>query len=1087
MENKDLSYEKKLAILLSEAERLNSDESAKPIKSFEDIGNDDRPLFSAESLADSWNENLAMSAATVAALRVRREFGSVMMPPLAPRPNLSSSGCSEDVFQSAKMLAAECKGVYAAGLKPIIGGFGIKRNMMTGHAEFDKQSIAETFVRPLECFNNGMPPAVIYDKKDEEFGLPDLIERVFEPEYELFAHTEGGDALGQLRKGRRVLKGDVYYGENAYAEWVKADNLLKTGALSELKVKQLIEKNEIIDKENIDKAFEHYRVHECRDVKSDVTVSETDVLKQVAEESVILLKNRDAALPLSPKTKIAIVGNCNADGLREKLSDLQANVKFFRGYDEQSEEDIELDKDRLDEISECSAILYFIDDKRKSGRKAELPSNRAAALDKVKSLGKKIIAVIIGKNPLDMSFDEQCDGVLLLRSACRYSGGAIADIVFGKVNPSGKLSVTYYDDPDRLFKIAKRNEILANTKSGTFFGYRYYSGSGLDVKYPFGYGLSYVNIKLTVIKLTSKKVQVRLTNDSDMFASETVQVYLGANSLNPLTVRPQKELIAFKKVRVAPHDSVAVEIPIGSMAMRRYSVEGERFADERGEYKIWVGTSSQDQRNARAVKISGRSAVVCKKQATDVFSWRSNIKSDGYYIEDGENLMKNSKKLSIVATAMIIATVLIDVCFAIMWIISGLPFGFDNPTAGIALAVLILNHIVLIAGIAVLVNVKKRNKEVEILLQKIKAEKYGGATVLKDDSAKQIFKDVVVPAEKEETEEATTEESAPVYAFNASLKTEDIYQSLRTYMKEKGFVLAPDEVRSIIAAFSSSKLIIVKDVENRRAIIEAAADYFAEYSISVSVGSRGESELFNGESFTHALDCAAGNRDGIVVCEFTGVNEKNCRLFEKMLSYFNSAEEKKQLFFGEDQKPATVTSNVYMVLIADKTTAMSEFSQDLLSCAEWLTVNGEAKAQERVSKYDKIGFYQLKTMTETAENKIAVSEEVWKRVDKFEKDSASLSFSVGNKSWQAMEKYAAMFVSAGGDERSMLDYLVSEKFVPAISLLAKAAGEADSLKGRIEDAFGDEYITKISAVLNEFIAAFGDEVGAKQSGNFENR
>lgn len=1086
MENKDLSYEKKLAILLSESERVCSDEHAKPIATLEEITDGDQPLFFAESLADSWNENLAMSAATVAALKAHNNSGSVMMPALEPRSDLSAEGCSEDVLQSAMMIAAECRGVYAVGLKPIIGRFGVKNGMLTGDKQFDKRSIAETFIRPLDCFGSGMAPAVIYDKTDEAFGLPELVDKVFQPKYRLFSKAEGRESLAQILKGRRVLKGDVFYAENAYSEWLKADERLKTGAISEDKVKQLVERNEVIDRESIDNAFDLYEAFETEKIKSEVAVFEDDVLRQVAEESVVMLKNNNRILPIASKKKIAVVGNCDADGLKTRFSSLDANVAFYRGYDEESEEEVLLAKEELDEIAHSDIVLFFIDNKRKNGRKSELPSNRLAVLDAISLLGKKIIAVAIGKNPLDMSFDDQCEGVLLARASCKYLGNALADILFGFVNPTGKLAVSYYDNADDFFYQMKRNRVLANTSDGTFFGYRYYSGSGMNVKYPFGYGLSYVNAGITVTKVTNTQVRVRVSNDTGLPISETIQVYIGANKTNPQAVRPQKRLIAFKKVKVDPNDSVTVEIPISKIALQQYSVEEDTFKDERGEYRIWVGTSSRDQRSVRTIKMYGGDAPENKKKATEIFSWKSNIKSDGYYIEDGENLMKNSKKLSMIATAMIIATVLIDACFAIMWMVSGLPFGFSNATSGIALSALILNHIILIAGIVVLTNVKKRNKEVEKLLEKLKKEKYTGATVLKDDSAKQIFKNVEVPADDDKTAEESAEEDSPVFAFNSAIKTEDIYTALRTYMGEKGLVVQPDDIRAVIAAFSASRLIIVNDIENRKAVVEAAAEYFAQYTISVPVGNRSESELFTGESFSRALDYAATNRDRIVVCEFTGVNDKNCRLFEKMLSCFNSAEDKKQLYFGLEQKPVTVTSNIYMVLVLEKGTGMSAFSQELLACSEWLAVGGELKEPGRVSKYEQIGYNQLKMMTEAAENKTYVTEEVWKLIDKFEKDVVSLSFTIGNKNWQTMEKYAAMFVSAGGDEKSMLDYLVAEKFVPVVSLLAKSAGETDGVKARFEDAFGDENTTKISTVLNEFASAFSDENGAKTGSSDRN-
>lgn len=1090
MDNKDhmFTYHEKLAMLLSESERVKLDKvrDAKPPVYFAESGGaDGESLFSQESLLDTWNEDLAAKAASLVAFKNRDGCAAMVMPSLAPRVNLSSEGYSEDAHQTAKMVAAESRGVYFAGVKPTIGGFGLKKSMLTGDKSFDEKSIAETFIKPLACFKKQTAPAVIYEKIDRDNKLPELLNAVFKPAYEYSLTADGADSLEEIRHGRRVLDGDVFYAESAYDEWLKTNELLKIGAISEEKVRQSIEKNEIIDEQTIDNAFNAYTAFEGEEVPpgGEFNLSEDDVLRQVAEESVVLLKNEDV-LPFVKKVRLAVVGNCVVGDLQQALSDNKIASKFYDGYDSANEEGVLLDKEQLCDIAKSDAILFFIDNMRKRGRATELPSNRLAALDKLTSLRKKIVAVVIGNNPLDMSFDKACDGMFLSRSNCRMLGNALADMLIGKVNPSGRLSVSYYDHADELFGDIKKSEVLANTRRSTFFGYKYYAGSGLEVRYPFGFGLSYGASKITIVSTGNSQITVKAENESKFAVTETLQVYAGVNKLTPCAPRAEKELIAFKKVRLKPFESTYIKIFVDDEAFKRYSSD-KGFVSERGECKIWVGKSSGDESNFRTIRISGAAPRPDIKKATDVFFWKSNIKSDGYYVEEGENLMKNSKKLSIVAWAMIIATLLVDISFITVWVTNNLPFGFFDTSLTLTIFAMMLNHVVLIAGIAILNGVKKRNAEVENLLKKIKAEKYNNARVLKNDSAKEVFRDVEIPEETDDDTEEIVENDSAVFAFDANITAESILTSLKKYLDESGFILATNELRSVLSSFASSKFIIANDVKKRKAVMRAVSSYFARSVISISVGNRTADELFTSEAFTSMTDYAAQNPDEIVVCLLDRVNEKNCNVLNKLLPYFNSPDSGKRLYTSADEtRYIEITPNVYVVCVVDENVRFSALPKEFLSCAQLLLIDADEKQKAYiVNEFDRIGFNQFKTMTVNLENKVSVSEDAWKRIDKMEKELETDSFTVGNKEWQGMEKYAAWFISAGGDDVSMIDYLVAERIIPSAFISVKLADDQVSLKEKIDNAFGED-ADKIMSTLKELeMSDFNVDGGKTVNGN----
>jgi beta-glucosidase len=235
-------------------------------------------------------------------------------------------------------------------------------------------------------------------------------------------------------------------------------------------------------------------------------------------------------------------------------------------------------------------------------------------------MGKEVVVVLnIGGVIETASWKEQPDAILLAWQAGQETGNAIADVLSGKVNPSGKLAVTfpvkYEDHPSaatfpgkelpreepeeeggrRSFMRAVPAEIVYD--DDIYVGYRYFDAYAVETSYPFGYGLSYTDFEYGELKLGaasfdgSMTVEVEITNSGNMAGKEVVQLYQSApsNSMN----KPVKELKAFTKTRLLqPGESEAVRFMLDQRSLCSFDRESSSWKAEQGTYEVLVGASS---------------------------------------------------------------------------------------------------------------------------------------------------------------------------------------------------------------------------------------------------------------------------------------------------------------------------------------------------------------------------------------------------------------------------------------------------------------------------------------------------------------
>ena len=357
---------------------------------------------------------------------------------------------------------------------------------------------------------------------------------------------------------------------------------------------------------------------------------------KAALESCVLLKN-NVLLPLNPKTvgtvgvigpnansRAALVGNYHGTASRY-VTVLEGIQDAMEGHGRVLySEGCHLWRDRVeplaqagDRTAEAVAVAEHSDvvilvlglDETLEGEQPDegnaagsgdkedllLPSSQRVLLRHVLSAGKPTLVVLLAGSAIDLSEAEaQADAVLLGWYPGAGGGRAIADLIFGKESPSGKLPVTFY-----------RNEALDELPAFTDYAmtnrtYRYYQGEPL---YPFGYGLTYGDAAVTAVTAEETRAHVTVENRGDRAVQEVVQLYM-KDEVSP-DAPPNPILCGFRRVELGAGETKTVDIPIEPSAFTVVNAAGERIPGS-GDWTLYAGLGQPDPRTAR---LTGKTAA----------------------------------------------------------------------------------------------------------------------------------------------------------------------------------------------------------------------------------------------------------------------------------------------------------------------------------------------------------------------------------------------------------------------------------------------------------------------------------------------
>ncbi len=238
-------------------------------------------------------------------------------------------------------------------------------------------------------------------------------------------------------------------------------------------------------------------------------------------------------------------------------------------------------------------------------RTFELPQNQRVFIDKVLKTTTPVVGVVTAGGNVEMqSWEPKLKGLLWAWYSGQEGGTALAEIIFGDTNPSGKLPITFEkswsDNPSYNSYYDTNGDKHVLFSEGVFMGYRGYDKLNRTVQYPFGYGLSYTTFELseTVIDKISQndsivKITTVLKNTGDVAGSQVVQLYVGKRGASDVE-RPLKELKSFEKVYLEPGESKTITIYLTKEAFSYYDVSAKDFKFDEGLYEIGLGFSSAE-------------------------------------------------------------------------------------------------------------------------------------------------------------------------------------------------------------------------------------------------------------------------------------------------------------------------------------------------------------------------------------------------------------------------------------------------------------------------------------------------------------
>jgi len=347
------------------------------------------------------------------------------------------------------------------------------------------------------------------------------------------------------------------------------------------------------------------------------TMEHQTIARKIAEEGIVLLKNENGLLPLDINRlkKIAVIGP-NADkkmamggGSSMVLSPYE--ITPLKGLEEKCKGKIEIVPSPSDaDVSIIVAGLNHdkgMDSEYQDRDSLELPADQIRLINKTVQENPKTIVVLINGSPIAM--DEWLGNVPSVVEAWYpglEGGYAIADILFGDVNPSGKLPITFpkklSDSPAHVSNRTFPGDDNVFYDEGIFVGYRHFDTKSIEPLFPFGYGLSYTTFKYENIRVNTEKisndgkfnVSVDVTNSGGRTGAEIVQLYV--QDVESSVERPLKELKRFKKIKLKPEETKTIKFELGKKDLSFYDENHNGWKAEKGIFNILIGSSSRDIR-----------------------------------------------------------------------------------------------------------------------------------------------------------------------------------------------------------------------------------------------------------------------------------------------------------------------------------------------------------------------------------------------------------------------------------------------------------------------------------------------------------
>lgn len=598
----------------------------------------------ASATACSWDVDLIREMGEALGDECRKERVSVL---LGPGTNIKRSPLcgrnfeyfSEDPELAGEMSAAFINGVQSKGIGTSLKHYAANNQetrRMTVNTVVDERTLREIYLRPFE----------IAVKKAQPWTIMCAYERL------------NGDYCAENKwLLTDVLRDDFGYENLVVTDWgaendrvpgLKAGNELEMPTSSGEGTRLIVE---AVNSGELEEAVLDHAVDLILDMvdKSVKTLGEYtydpdahhEISKKIATQCMVLMKNDGNILPLKKEQKIAVIGEMakkpryqgagsslinpiKLDNAYDTLKAMGVNFEYAQGYSTEKKNKITDESfiaEAVEKAKNAEVALLFIgltDEFETEGNDRKhlgIPPLHNKLVEEVLKVNRNVVVVLSGGASVEMPWADSVPAILNQFLTGQAAGSAVCDILYGEVNPSGKLAETY---PMALEDNSSANyfpgtSVSVEYREGVYVGYRYYDSANIPVRFPFGHGLSYTSFEYSDLKLSADRIKdtdtltvtFKIKNTGSCDGAEIAQLYV--SDVESTIYRPVKELKGFKKVFLKVGEEKEVSIELGKRAFAFYNVDAHDWQVESGEFKILVGASSRDIKMEASVNVESTS------------------------------------------------------------------------------------------------------------------------------------------------------------------------------------------------------------------------------------------------------------------------------------------------------------------------------------------------------------------------------------------------------------------------------------------------------------------------------------------------
>jgi len=591
----------------------------------------------ASALAATWNRDLIRQVGVALGEECRQEKVGVI---LGPGANIKRSPLcgrnfeyfSEDPYLTGEIARSHIAGVQSQGIGTSLKHYATNNQetrRMTTDSIVDERALREIYLTGYEIAVKGAQPWTVmcaYNKVNGVYACENryLMTDILKEEWghQGLVVTDWGamdERVDALQAGVELEMPGAPNGNDA-----KIVAAVKAGALDEAVLDRAVARILTL----IFKAADTL----AQDFTYD-RQAHHELARRVAGEGAVLLKNEGRLLPLPADARIALIGRfarmpryqgagsslinpTRLDNLHDELIRLVGaeRVTYAAGYTEKGEAaDEALIQEALavagqaDVVVICAGLTDMYEVEGLDRDHMHMPPGHDALIQRVAAAHTKVVVVLSNGAPVEMPWCDAVPAILEGYLGGQAGAGALADILTGRVNPSGKLAETF---PRSLADVPAQpypgGPITVEYCESLYVGYRYYDTAQQPVLFPFGHGLSYTTFAyrdLTVeAKGDSVTVTFRVRNTGDRAGQEIAQVYV--RDVAASHFRPDKELKGFDKIALQPGEEKTVTLELDRRAFAFYDAGLKEWVLETGDFEILVGASSRDIRLAATVSLT---------------------------------------------------------------------------------------------------------------------------------------------------------------------------------------------------------------------------------------------------------------------------------------------------------------------------------------------------------------------------------------------------------------------------------------------------------------------------------------------------